>query len=91
MKGLTWNVRGWREKSEEIVERVREVDIAIITETKGKRTDHYRIPGYGVIKCNDYNLGEGGAGGVAIFYRTEMVVTEIENIGKEIEGIEWTG
>lgn len=70
---------------------MREVDVAVLTETKSKRTDHFRIPGYNLIKCNEYGHGDGGAEGVAIFFRTEFAAEEIDKQGKEIEGIEWVG
>lgn len=89
--GFIWNVRGCLEKNIEIAKRVREVDIAILVETKSKRTDHFRIPGYNLISHNDYNYGDGGAGRIAIFVKEKFKIEEIERQGKDIKGVEWPG
>lgn len=57
ISGFIWNVRGWLGKNVEIVKKIREVDIAILVETKSKRTDKFSIAGYNLISQNDYNYG----------------------------------
>lgn len=78
-------------KNAEIYKRVREVDVAILVETKSKRMDHFRIPGYNVLMHNDNRQGEGGMGGVAIFSRNYFTVEELDRQGRDIESVEWTG
>lgn len=46
IKMLVWNVRGWWNKREEIKEKVKKYDIIILTETKSKKDQEIRVPGY---------------------------------------------
>lgn len=68
-------------KDAEIWKRVQEYDIVIITETKNKRTNRFLVPGYVILIENRYMLGEGGAGGVAIFYKKKIRAEKIEDSG----------
>lgn len=78
IKGIMWNARGWSNKDAEIWKRLQDYDIGIITETKSKRTDHFNVPGYITIMKNNYNQGNGGAGGVAIFIKRNTKFREID-------------
>lgn len=69
---LVWNVRGWWSKKEEIKEKVKEYDIVILTETKSKKEQEIKIPGYKIITKNNYNNTLDGAGGVTIIIRENM-------------------
>lgn len=40
---------------------------------------------------NNNRQGEGGMGGVAIFFRNDFIVEKLDRQGKDIEGVEWTG
>lgn len=71
LKGLLWNARGWRSKGAELIKYSRDFDVLCITETKSKRGDRLLIPGFVSNTCNNYRQGEGGAGGVAIFIRSD--------------------
>lgn len=53
----------------------------MIVETKSKRTDQFRIPGYNVCNFVFVRQGDGGSGDVAIFIRNSWVVEEIEKEG----------
>lgn len=50
---LLWNARGIRSKQDEIKERIKEMDIAVITETKSKRMENLNISGYNTIMIYD--------------------------------------
>lgn len=65
------------------------------TETKSKRTDHYRVPGYDTYMENGYNQGEERAGRVAIFIKKYMrrqeikldnVKHNVDTLGLRVEG-----
>lgn len=88
IRGFVWNVRGWLGKSAETYKRVREVDVAILIETKSKRSDQFNIPGYNVLIHNENKQGEGGMGGIAIFVRKEFTLEELDRKGKEIKDVE---
>lgn len=79
-KILLWNARGLRNKKEEIYVRSQDYDICVITETKSKRTDHFMAPGFTTISKSNYNMQEGGAGGVAIFIRYGFYFLELTNL-----------
>lgn len=64
--------------------------MAILVETKSKRTDHFRISGYNVLMHNDNGQGEGGMGGVAIFFRNDYIVEELDRQGRGILKV-WNG
>lgn len=90
-----WNARGWRSKDAEMIRRSCECEVFFVTETKSRRCDRLRIPGFDIYSCNNYNQGEGGAGGVAIFIRQKIkrqVLTfdnikgNFDIIGVRIEG-----
>lgn len=76
-KMLVWNVRGWWSKKEEIKEKVKEYDIVILTETKSKKEQEIKIPGYKIITKNNYNNTLDGARGVTIIIREKMRNAEI--------------
>lgn len=78
------------------VRRSCECEVFFVTETKSRRCDRLRIPRFDIYSCNNYNQGEGGAGGgVAIFIRQKIkrqVLTfdnikgNFDIIGVRIEG-----
>lgn len=45
-KILLWNARGWRNKKDELIKRVQQYDICVITETKNKINENFKISGY---------------------------------------------
>lgn len=66
IKALLWNARAWKGKREELIKRMQNYDIGILTETKHRREDHIHIPGYDIISKNKYNNKDEGTRGVAI-------------------------
>lgn len=46
IKILLWNARGWRNKKDELIKRVQQYDICVITETKNKINENFKISGY---------------------------------------------
>lgn len=49
IKILLWNAREWKNKKEEIVKRIQDYDVCIITEIKNKIKKDFKIPGFIVI------------------------------------------
>lgn len=50
IKALMWNARA--NNDAELWKRIQDYDIGIITETKSKREDHFRVPGYDLVTKN---------------------------------------
>lgn len=42
-KTLVWNARGWRNKKENLHKKVQEYNVRMITETKNKKSDCFRV------------------------------------------------
>lgn len=55
IKIMLWNARRWHAKKEEIIKRIQDYDISIITEIKNKRDQHYYFTGYTTITKNNYS------------------------------------
>lgn len=75
---VVWNVRRWWAKREEIKKKVKGFDIVILTETKSRKDQNIKIPGYKILVKNKYNNNIGGAGGVAILIK-EKIKAEIRD------------
>lgn len=66
ISAMVWNARGWRTKALEFLSKSNAYDLCFITETKSKRNNQIRVPGFDVYERVNYRQGEGGAEGVAI-------------------------
>lgn len=95
-KVLLWNARGWRNKKEELIKRIQEYDICVITETKNKINEGFKVSGFITIIKNSLRVGAGVSGGIAIMVRKDFKVKELTNIKSgdvniEVIGIQITG
>lgn len=75
-KILLWNARGWRNKKEEITKRIQDYDVSVLTETKTKINEGFKIPGFITIIKDSQRIGAGAAGGIAIMVRKGIRVKE---------------
>ncbi|CAL1681213.1 unnamed protein product [Lasius platythorax] len=88
IKILLWNARGWNNKKEELYKRVQEYDISVITETKSREYDLFRVPGYNKIeKQRDDQNG----GGVAMFIKKSIQVKVLEETRNILDNMEILG
>lgn len=90
IKTLLWNTRGVRNKKKEIKQKFNEpeIDIGIVTETKMKsnvnnKNNNICFTGYNKVSENPYNKETGGAGGVTILVKKDIVLQKIpiEKVG----------
>ncbi|XP_036138909.1 uncharacterized protein LOC105828312 [Monomorium pharaonis] len=81
-------MRGWRNKKEELIKRVWDYDILILTELKIKTRESIRITGYdSAVYIENRQLGS-AAGGVAILIRQEIKEKEEIEIDTHSNNIE---
>lgn len=59
-KILLWNARGWRNKKEEITKRIQDYDVCVITETKNKINEGFKIPAFITIIKDSQRIGGSG-------------------------------
>lgn len=81
---LLWNCRGYKNKKNEIKERINIYDIIILTETKSNTANGIYFPGYKTITKESL----GNSGGVAIAIKKEIEFETINywnNIGDQID------
>lgn len=91
IKILLWNARGWKNKKEEIIKRIQDYDVCVITEIKNKIKEDFKIPGFIIIIKNSQRIGMVAAGGIVIIIRKGIRVKEITNIRSTNVNIEVVG
>lgn len=91
LKVLLWNARGIRNKKEEIIERIKNTDIAIITETKNRKKKNLRITGFRIIMNNTVERCKIEAGGIAIALKKDLQWTEIDGVQNPSENLKLLG
>lgn len=91
LKVTLWNARGIKGKREEITERIKETDIAIITETKNRSMENLKVSGYNTILSNSRKNYKAEAGGIAIVIKKEIQWISLEGLVSQSENIEVAG
>lgn len=79
IKILNWNARGLSNKIEELIKRVYEYDVVVITETKRHNKEVLKIKGYCVLEKNSPKK-EKSSGGIAILVRKDLKVKVLNEI-----------
>lgn len=74
MKIVLWNCRSLKSKKNELVGRIGEYDIIVLTETRCTNTEYIKFPGYRAISKES----RGNSGGVSIIVRKEIEFEEIK-------------
>lgn len=89
---VLWNARGMRNKKEELMKRIQDYDVCIITELKNNiKQDFLKILGFVVINKSSHRTGRIAAGGIAIIVRNNIRVKEITKINSSNVNIEVLG
>lgn len=91
LKLILLNARGIKNKKEELIERIKEADIAVTTETKNRRMENLKVTGYDTVLSNSRTNYKVEAGGIAIIVRKDIQCEQLVNLRSPSENIEIVG
>lgn len=84
---MLWNARKLKNKKEEIIQRIQDFDIAIVTELQNKANEKYNIPGFNVVIKDSKRINRIAA----IMVKKDIKIKEIENVKSNNSNIEVLG